>query len=185
MIEPFEVRVQHKGYRACEFIENSNNDNLTSDGDNFKITVDESIYVQKYMVFGTKKGLHPFSKYEVKIRSITTRFTKTFEVATKAGYPNNVPRMSSTQKSSATSTSITFNWEKSDEKDCQLQNGILDGYRVELWGLDKWVKPIKTNVINGDHYLETKNVGLLGYYYAPGLKPYSNYQLRVFNLIHD
>ena len=180
LLEPFEVEVKHKGYRACEFTKNSSAISDTANNDSFKITLDESMYQQKYIIFGDKKELHPFSKYEVEIRSITTRFTKIFEVATKAGYPDNVPRMSTTNKNSATSTSIQFVWEASDEKHCKLQNGIFEDYRVELWGLDKWVKPIKTNVINGDHYLETKNVEV-GFYYAPNLKPFSRYQLRVFN----
>ena len=147
------------------------------------------MYKQKYIVFGdthlvTPNGvthvLHPFSKYEVEVKSITTRFSKIFEVATRAGYPDNAPRMTTDQRIIATTQSIQFVWESSKEEDCRLQNGILDGYRVELWGLDKWVKTTKTSAANGDHYLETKNVDV-AFYYAQSLKPYSNYQLRVFN----
>lgn len=180
ILEPIEVTVKLKGYRACEFTNNLNNYNGTSKEESFEITLNESMYEQKYIELGSKQELHPFSKYEVQIRSITTRFSKTFEVATKAGYPDTVPKNSTNRINVATFHSIRFYWEASNEEDCRLQNGILDGYRAELWGLDKWVKPKKTNIINGDHYLETKNVEV-GFYLAQNLKPYSNYQLRVFN----
>ena len=80
VLEPFEVIVKLKGYRACEFTNNLDNYNATLKKESFKITLDESMYEQKYIEFGAKQGLHPFSKYEVQIKSITTRFLKTFEI---------------------------------------------------------------------------------------------------------
>merc|ERR1712223_1452106 len=63
ILEPFEVTVKLKGYRACEFTNNLNNNNGTLKEESFKMTRDESMYEQKYIEFGLKKGLHPFSKY--------------------------------------------------------------------------------------------------------------------------
>ena len=61
LLEPFEVEVKHKGYRACEFTKNSSAISDTANYDSFKITLDESMYQQKYIIFGDKKELHPFS----------------------------------------------------------------------------------------------------------------------------
>ena len=50
ILEPFEVIVKLKGYRACEFTNNLDSHNTTSTKESFKTTLDEAMYQQKCLI---------------------------------------------------------------------------------------------------------------------------------------
>lgn len=73
---------------------------------------------------------------------------------------------------------IHFSWSSPqpqfDAATCQKQKGQIDGFFVQLYGLDSWA-PL--GLIKQKKLPE--NAPLL---YEPGLKPYSRYKLKVFVL---
>ena len=182
MLEQIEVRSQLTKICACESCDTPRNyyeksSNLNTSEEPFVATVTAE---QEGLTIGTSNSLKPYSEYEIQIRSLSTSLRKTLIARTKSGEPDNIPMVDTSQTTRATTQSINFFWKSSEEKECKLQNGIPDGYRVELWGKDKWALP---NQVRGDNniLIETRNNIESGYYYAQNLKPYTNYLLKVFN----
>ena len=181
-LESVEVTATLKKFCACKSCE------LPRHSSDSTISIDEppeppiykTVDTKTHVTFGNNVRLHPYAEYKVHVRSLKTSFKKTLTIRTKYGNPGTVPLIDKTQNSIADVHSIQFYWTPSNDVDCKQQNGIPEGFRVELWGEDPWVKSKKTMTTNGNHYIETKNTPV-GYYFAQNLKPYTKYLLKVFN----
>ncbi len=71
---------------------------------------------------------------------------------------------------------ITFSWTSANpqlnEATCQAQNGKMDGFFVQLYGLDPW---------SPEGLVKEQNLSdSTPYYYVSNLRPYSSYKLTVF-----
>ena len=180
-VEQIEIKATLKKYCACEScdIPRSSYSRIGPSNEPGEKPIIKKVRKETFIVFGTKTRLHPYSEYEIEVVSLSTDFRKKFNVRTRSGNPYNVPIADPEQKSLATTQSVQFYWKSASDDECKLQNGIPDGYRVELWGLDTWATS-KRHRDDMDKHLETKNTDS-AFYYAQNLEPYTNYLLKVFS----
>ncbi|CAB4054192.1 unnamed protein product [Lepeophtheirus salmonis] len=131
--------------------------------------MDSNIPMQHFLStrndFVRLSGLVPNSLYQVEFGGREARFR------TEPDVPDIRPTFLSLRPGKQ---SIHLKWKRSVDNDCRLQNGLLSGYRVELWGLSPWVLdrsgPLKS-VSVGENIYE---------YYFHQLKSFTTYGLRVY-----
>jgi len=123
-------------------------------------------------------NLHPYSNYEVTIKATAKDRTSIkplkIPVETKMARPELQARPMNSSSNIKTKSTIFFYW--GDPEDCEKQHGRRDRYEVMLKGIDPWdsgVREIVANATVDNSYL------------AHELKPFSNYQLTVFNRNFD
>ena len=162
-IERVEVQWEHIKFLACT----DGHEDPSSRGVLDKLTVTKAVV----------RNLHPYSIYQVTIKA-TAKDRSTIKSVTMAvetgmakpeaqARPNNI---SSSQK-----TIIRFYWD--DPEDCEKQHGHRDRYEVMLEGVDPWDL--------GKKEIEAGALPVDSSYLAHQLKPFSNYQLTVFNRNFD
>ena len=160
-ISHFKVYPKHREYLAC-------GDGV---GDERLSSVTET---SETLV--TLNQLQPYSRYEVEIIGLVIGedggiIGKT-ELSTKPGVPDTLPGKSASVPQAFTQA-LRFYWLPPPKEDCRHQNGELNGYLVELWGLDPWVlqdEPIQSKPLPES----------IEEIYFHKLKPYTRYKFKVF-----
>jgi len=124
--------------------------------------------------------LHPYSKYNISIEAIdkgklygkTILATYQTEFPTKSSIPNTKPSSYEANRLVNKEHIIIFQWKEPEPDQCTNQNGKLDGYYVELRGVDPWARGENGPVIRNE------SVQALSYT-AFELLPYTTYELWV------
>lgn len=139
-------------------------------------------YDKKSSVFKTNRteylvsDLLPFSEYHIKIvpavNAIGIDLSANISLTMPDGMPNVAPIASSRRPDSYVQA-LKFYWQNPEE--CEKQNGMADGFYVELWGADPWVwtpkKPIEShNVPKG-----------ISFFYFQSLLSFTHYKVKVFS----
>jgi len=123
------------------------------------------------------RNLHPYSKYQVMIKATAKDRTiiqsVTVPVETGMAKPETQVRPNNISRSQK--TTIFFYWV--DPGECEKQHGQRDRYEVMLEGIDSWDL--------GKKEIEAGTLPVDSSYLAHQLKPFSNYQLTVFNRNFD
>jgi hypothetical protein len=160
-VTQFKVYTHHAEYAAC------------GDGKGDKKL--NNVYETEADTQLVMTNLHPFSSYEIQVVGLMDDDSVSGKVklTTKPGIPDTRPSKSS-KRPQAFKQALKFFWLPPPKEDCKMQNGVSEGYLVELWGLDLWVvsdKPAKSNVV----------VERIEEIYLEGLEPYTNYKVKVFS----
>ena len=128
----------------------------------------------------TLTELRPYSRYEIEVIAVLSgaqekegreKVSGKIRLTTKQGKPETAPGRSSGVREFT--QALKFFWLPPSDEDCKNQNGVHDGYFVELWGLDAWAK--------SDDPAQTKTVqDTIEEIYLPNLLPYTQYSVRVY-----
>ena len=162
-IKRMEVQWEHIKFLAC------------TDGhkDPSSRGVLDNLTVTKALIW----NLHPYSIYQVTIKATAKDRSSikpiTLSVQTGMARPETQARPNNI--SSSTKTTILFYWV--DPENCEKQHGQRDRYEVMLEGVDPWDL--------GRKEIELGALPVDSSYLAHQLKPFSNYQLTVFNRNFD
>ena len=163
-IKRVEVMWEHVKFLAC----------TDGHGDPSSRGVLDNLTLTKAVIW----NLHPYSNYEVTIKATAKDRTSIkplkIPVETKMARPELQARPMNSSSNIKTKSTIFFYW--GDPEDCEKQHGRRDRYEVMLKGIDPWdsgVREIVANATVDNSYL------------AHELKPFSNYQLTVFNRNFD
>ena len=164
-IKWMEVQWEHKKFLACSGLRK---DDPSSRGVLDKLTVSKAVI----------RNLHPYSIYEVTIKA-TSKDRSTIKpinetVETRMTTPDTQAKPSNISRG-AQKTIVFFYWE--DPGNCERQNGQRDRYEVVLEGIDPWDI--------GKKDIEVASLPVASSYLAHKLKPFSKYQLTVFNRNFD
>ncbi len=120
--------------------------------------------------------LHPFSEYTVDLWALLDDnkvVKKSLDFITPSAVPGSSPEPVEEGSKSTSSyiQALKFFWR--EPSDCFSRNGRAAGYRVELFGVDKWVhadKPIKIDGVREG----------VNSFYAQGLMSFTTYRLDVY-----
>jgi len=162
-VERVEVQWEHVKFLACT----DGHEDPSSRGVLDKLTVTKAVV----------RNLHPYSIYQVTIKATAKdRSTiKSVTLAVETGMAKPEAQARPNNISSSQKTIIRFYWD--DPEDCEKQHGHRDRYEVMLEGVDPWDL--------GKKEIEAGALPVDSSYLAHQLKPFSNYQLTVFNRNFD
>ena len=155
----YEVQWEHVKYEACD------NGRIKDEANIGSVDVPAPSTIAK-----TEENLHPYSTYSVFIKVTTGNFQRingSESFKTLAGVPGRNPNFKGTVE--RFQTALRFHW--SDPSQCKFLNGRLEKYQVELVGLDPWMEQ------DVDLPYDTT---LLEDFFAPNLRPFTSYLLRVY-----
>lgn len=126
----------------------------------------------------TLTGLEAYSSYQISIKGLDNNGESVEGLLDSVETHSDRPQVKLDKGQAAPYTqAIKFTWTppqpQLDEATCQKQHGELDGFFVQLYGLDPWSPEGLIKQIN----LSDINTGL---FYASQLKPFSSYKLKVY-----
>ena len=162
-IKRMEVQWEHIKFLACT----DGHEDPSSRG------VLDNLTVTKALIW----NLHPYSIYQVTIKATAKDRSsiKPITVSVQTGMARPETQARPNNISSSTKTTILFYWV--DPENCEKQHGQRDRYEVMLEGVDPWDL--------GRKEIELGGLPVDSSYLAHQLKPFSNYQLTVFNRNFD
>jgi len=126
-------------------------------------------------------NLSSYCEYKITVTAVDAGLTyssniaeQDFPIETESGIPETKPEPFLEGGTAPQAHSMAFRWKPPPPSDCYKQHGRLDGYLVELRGLDSW----------SDLDLTSENVQATSYS-SFILKPFTRYQLRIYSHNYD
>ncbi|RMX55339.1 hypothetical protein pdam_00019119, partial [Pocillopora damicornis] len=116
------------------------------------------------------QGLVPFTTYGIRVAAVDGVHNGTFSNTVWVQTPEAVPSQSpqNVTASSVSSNSFQLNWVPVPQ---EFANGRIQGYRVSIWELSRWIAAMRPNKTTVDNSTTSALIG--------GLEAYTNYVVQI------